>query len=89
MEEMTENQKQDFVKSCPTRVFKYNEGAQAVEVSMHDTYFFYGWLLIRGRLKILSDVFIAWNARRRQNILKRMVLYLLFRSKISSISLWR
>lgn len=32
MDEMTENQKQDFVKSCPTKVYKYNESTHNVEI---------------------------------------------------------
>jgi len=32
MEEMTDSQKQDFVKSCPTKVYKMNENTHSVEV---------------------------------------------------------
>jgi len=32
MDEMTEVQKQEFVKSCPTKVYKYNENTHAVEI---------------------------------------------------------
>lgn len=32
IEEMSEQQKQDFVKSCPTKVYKYNETTHGVEI---------------------------------------------------------
>lgn len=32
MDEMTDAQKQDFVKSCPTKVYKYNDATHTVEI---------------------------------------------------------
>jgi len=32
MDEMTDTQKQDFVKSCPTKVYKYNDTTHTVEI---------------------------------------------------------
>jgi len=32
MDELTDTQKQDFVRSCPTKVYRYNEGTHQVEI---------------------------------------------------------